>query len=77
MSIIAAKPIRTLHLDFVADDRKKLVRENLSAVATSGDQLWFGTDEGTLLDCLTEAAGPCCAAGRCCSNSRSRSLRPS
>ena len=57
MSIIAAKPIRTLHLDFVADDRKKLVRENLSAVATSGDQLWFGTDEGTLLDCLTEAGG--------------------
>ena len=34
MSIIAAKPIRTLHLDFVADDRKKLVRGNLSAVAT-------------------------------------------
>ena len=57
MSIIAAKPIRTLRLDFVADDRKKLVRENLSAVAASGDQLWFGTDEDTLLDCLTEAGG--------------------
>ena len=57
MSIIAAKPIRTLRLDFIADDRKKLVRENLSAVAASGDQLWFGTDEDTLLDCLTEAGG--------------------
>jgi hypothetical protein len=45
--------VRTIRLEFTADDRKKPVRANLSAVAASGEQLWLGTDEGMLLDRLT------------------------
>ena len=52
MSVENAGPVRTIRLEFQADGRKKPVRDNLSAVAASADQLWFGTDEGTLLDCL-------------------------
>lgn len=50
--------VRTIRLEFKQpspDGREKPVRDNLSAVAAWGDQLWFGTDEGTALDQLTAA----------------------
>jgi hypothetical protein len=56
MSSLVAQPIGTVHLGFIADDRKKRVCDNLSAVAIHGDELWFGTDEDTLLDCLSKVA---------------------
>lgn len=58
MSEDVAGRVSTIRLEFSkppGDARKKPVRDNLSAVAASDRQLWFGTDEGTLLDCLTSA----------------------
>lgn len=52
-----ARLVRTVRLEFPSDDREKPVRDNLSAVAASDDHLWFGTDEGTLLDRLTATGG--------------------
>jgi hypothetical protein len=53
-----ARRVRTIRLEFdhpLPDGRTKPVCDNLSAVTALGDQLWFGTDEGTALDCLMAA----------------------
>jgi hypothetical protein len=57
MSESMAKRLRMLRLEFPDDGREKAVRDNLSAVAASGDGFWFGTDEGTLLDRLRQTDG--------------------
>lgn len=57
MSETMARRLRTVRLEFPDDEREKPVRDNLSAVAASGDGFWFGTDEGTLLDRLHDTGG--------------------
>lgn len=57
MSETTATLLRNLRLEFPDDGREKPVRDNLSAVAASGNGFWFGTDEGTLLDRLSGDGG--------------------